>query len=391
MKLLLLNYEYPPIGGGGGFGCEKLAQTLQKKLGYTVTVLTAGIGKTTTSEHDYFGVEVIRVPCTKNRKHRSSASFLFMLTYIIKSVLFIFNNRKNLHFDVISTQFAIPTGPAGVLIAKILKTPNVLTLHGGELFKQPLELTGYDNLIINAAVKLVIKKADHVMANSEDTLKAAQKFLGVTREIPIISTGFSPPEMVLPQKKISPDDSPLQFVMVSRLVERKGLNYLLEALSQITEKKWHLTLVGDGPEQRYLETQAKNLGIDSQITFAGFVGEREKFEILSRSDVFVLPTLHEGLGLVFFEAMYCGLPIVTTDNGGQTDFLTPEDNALLVPIRDVEALKLAMIRALRDVEWRHDCGERNREKIKTLYVENLMSQYDDLFKKATRMNSLQAA
>lgn len=131
MNLLLLNYEYPPIGGGGGFGCQKLAQTLQKKRGYTVTVLTAGTGQTTTTERDAFGVEVIRVPCAKNRKHRSSASFLFMLTYMIKSVLFVFKNRKNLRFDVISTQFALPTGPAGHVIAKILKTPNVLTLHGG--------------------------------------------------------------------------------------------------------------------------------------------------------------------------------------------------------------------------------------------------------------------
>jgi glycosyltransferase involved in cell wall biosynthesis len=127
------------------------------------------------------------------------------------------------------------------------------------------------------------------------------------------------------------------------------------------------------------------------VTFAGFVGEEEKFAILSRSDVFVLPTLHEGLGLVYFEAMYCGLPIVTTNNGGQTDFLTHEENALLVPIRDTKALKQALTQALQDATWRQDCGARNREKIKTLYVDNLMSQYDALFQKATRTYLSQAA
>jgi glycosyltransferase involved in cell wall biosynthesis len=391
MKLLLLNYEYPPIGGGGGFGCEKLAQRLVKKLGYAVTVLTAGLGQTTTTEHDAFGVEVIRVPCSKNRKHRSSASFLFMLTYIIKSVFFVFKNRKKLSFDVISTQFALPTGPAGYVIAKILKTPNVLTLHGGELFKQPLELAGYENFIINSVVRFVIKKADHVMANSQDTLKAAQRFLGITRDIPVISTGFSPPDITLPPQKICAESAPVGFVMVSRLVERKGLNYLLDALAQMTDKNWHLTLVGDGPEQGRLEVQTKNLEIAARVTFAGFVGEEEKFAILSRSDVFVLPTLHEGLGLVYFEAMYCGLPIVTTNNGGQTDFLTHEENALLVPIRDTKALKQALTQALRDATWRQKCGARNREKIKTLYVENLMSQYDALFQKATRTYLSQAA
>lgn len=382
--LLILNYEYPPIGGGGGFGCEKLAQALVKELGYEVTVLTAGIGMRVEETRDTFGIRIIRVPCAKKREHRSSASFGFMLSYIVRATWYVWRHRKELcGFDAISTQFAIPTGPAGWAIARILRAPNILTLHGGELFSQPLELTGYKNPFINAAVRFIINHATRVHANSHDTANAARRFLGITREITVISTGFSRPAAFPqpPPHKPAPDRR-VRLVMVSRLVERKGLAYLLEALRDISPSCWTLTLVGDGPEEARLRNQVIGAGIAENVRFAGFVSETEKFEHLAAADLFVLPTLHEGLGLVYFEAMYCGLPVVTTDNGGQSDFLIPEENALLVPIRDVVALKNAIERAISDTSWRGRCGENNRRKIETLSVERFVGEYDHLFRVA---------
>lgn len=383
MRLLLLNYEYPPIGGGGGFGCEKLVQSLAKHARYQITVLTAGIGTSITESTDAYGVRVIRLPCARAREHRSSASFGFMLTYVLRAVRYVWQHRHvwRSQFEVISTQFAIPTGPAGWVIARILRCPNVLTLHGGELFSQPLELDGY-GFPITAVVRFIINQATVVHANSSDTKNAARRFLGIKKNIHVISTGFSPPETVLPEHKIVTKEPrlPIRFIMVSRLVERKGLIYLLQVLSQIDKSLWHLTLVGDGPEESMLRSFAADHGLTGQIEFVGFVSEAEKFQYLHQADVFVLPTLHEGLGLVYFEAMYAGLPIITTDNGGQTDFLTPEENALLVPIRDVPALIKAIKRSIEDREWRRRCGENNRHKIESLKVEKLVQEYDNLFR-----------
>lgn len=383
-RLLLLNYEYPPIGGGGGFGCEKLAQALVKELGYEVTVLTAGIGMRVEETRAAFGIRIIRVPCAKERAHRSSASFGFMLNYIVRATWYAWRHRSELRgVDVLSTQFAIPTGPAGLAIAKILRVPNILTLHGGELFRQPLELDGYSNPLIRATVRFIIHHATRVHANSHDTANAARRFLGITREITVISTGFSRPAAFpqAPPCKPAPDRR-VRLVMVSRLVERKGLAYLLAALKDIPPSCWTLTLVGDGPEEARLQKQARDTGLVDNVRFAGFVSETEKFEHLAAADLFVLPTLHEGLGLVYFEAMYCGLPIVTTNNGGQTDFLTPEENALLVPIQDVAALKNALKQAIADTSWRGRCGENNRRKIETLAVERFVGEYDHLFRGA---------
>ena len=94
---------------------------------------------------------------------------------------------------------------------------------------------------------------------------------------------------------------------MARLIPRKGFKYLLQALANLKDKKWKWVAVGSGPLQEPLMQQARELGIEDRVHTLGFVDEETKLKALASADVFVLPSLHEGFGVVNLEAMACGL------------------------------------------------------------------------------------
>ena len=110
-----------------------------------------------------------------------------------------------------------------------------------------------------------------------------------------------------------------------RMVNKKGLSFLLDVLSRIkTDKQYVLKLVGDGPEREYLEEKAKRLGLQKKVEFCGKVSYEEMQEIYKESDIFVFPSFRETTGTVLFEAMSNGLPIVTFNQNG-ADLLINND------------------------------------------------------------------
>jgi glycosyltransferase involved in cell wall biosynthesis len=135
-----------------------------------------------------------------------------------------------------------------------------------------------------------------------------------------------------------PEGVPL-FVSVGRLIPRKQYDVLLEAWRDIPYA--HLVIIGDGPLKEKLQELIHKWSLGDRVHLLGFVSEEHKHKVLLASDAYVSATEHEGFGIVFLEAMEAGLPIVSTDTGGQRDFLTEGENAILVPTNDPEQLVAA--------------------------------------------------
>ena len=132
--------------------------------------------------------------------------------------------------------------------------------------------------------------------------------------------GYFPPAPSGPPPSLA-QDSPVQILYLGQLVERKGVDILLDALGTLRDLDWTLTLLGGGNQKDALAAQAKALGIDGRVTFQAPMENALAMQKVAQSDLFVLPSRHDGWGVVVNEALLRGVPVVCSDHCGASDLL----------------------------------------------------------------------
>lgn len=165
--------------------------------------------------------------------------------------------------------------------------------------------------LIGPAIKVLWKNADALVANNEGLRRMAEEFCD-KYPILVYPNGVDTERFYLTEKGIMTDEK-IELLFVSRLIERKGLQFLLPELKRIQEvssKKIHLTIVGDGPYRTILESMVLDDNIANMVSFEG---QKEKDELLAyyqKGDIFVFPSKKEGMPNAVLGAMACGVPIV---------------------------------------------------------------------------------
>jgi len=395
MRILFINYEFPPIGGGGGIASYMLARELAKR--HEVEVITGGVKNLPViEEKENFIIHRVAL----KRDHLQSSSFSFLLGYVplsIKKGL----NLKGKKFDILHSFFGLPSGITGTILAKYLRVPHIVTLIGAEIVNPKesfryegeraslaLRIIPFKNFFLSNLLSWIVNSATFATAISQDTKEAATKFIKVKKEIKVIPLGFEIPNFSkIPRENFGFSERDFLIVSVCRIVKRKGLHLLLHALKKLNRENLKLIIVGDGIERKNIEKLAYSLGLNNQVLFTGFVDEKKKFQYLSISDIFVLPTYHEGFGIVYLEAMYCGLPIITTDNGGHRDFIVHNQNGFLVPVGNVDALAEKITYLLENKEVRERIKENNIEKAIQYRISNVTQLYEELYREALTYRS----
>jgi glycosyltransferase involved in cell wall biosynthesis len=150
---------------------------------------------------------------------------------------------------------------------------------------------------------------------------------------------------------------------VQRLHVRKGVQFALEAFSEV-EKKYRdvkFLIVGDGPEKKVLLRLAEDLAIKDKVIFAGAVENSDLPQYYAAADIFAFHSIYEGFGIVMLEAAASGKPIVTTESGGSLDIVRNGLNGLLVPAKDSRALADAIMKVLENPELGVSFGRKARE------------------------------
>jgi glycosyltransferase involved in cell wall biosynthesis len=388
MRILFCNYEYPPLGGGGGVVTALLAKELAKN--HDITVLTSR-GLSLPAESIERGVRVVRVPVFF-RQQESVASLPSMLAFLPMGICLGRRLLKASQYDVINTHFVLPTGPVGQAMARMGNIPNVLSLHGGDLY-DPSKLTSpHRNPLLRAWIRRLLRQADLVVGQSRNTLENIWRLYAQDIQALRVPLAIQRPELGAARRSdygFQADE--VLLVTVGRLVPRKGLLQLIAIMQTLRRYKVRLLIMGIGPQEQLLKAEVERLGLAKQVLFLGYVGEAEKFRILQMCDVYVSTTQHEGFGLVFLEAMASGLPIICYDAGGQTDFLCDRETGYLIPVNDIHLFEERCKQLIDDRNLRQTFGAHNKRRVEGYFIDTCAAQYEKIFDEVVRRKTADKA
>jgi len=285
-------------------------------------------------------------------RRRSIANPMF-LADVRRLLVEIVETARRFRVDIIHAHLTENTLLA-VLAARRLEHLKVCaTVHSVVFSPQrgPLSLRGW---LKRTAIERIFCRADRIIAVSREVAQAVQATSKVPLErITTIPNGVEPnpyhterDRFALRKSLNLPLNRPI-VASVGRLIHLKGYQHLEAALALIPSERRPLALIiGDGPDRNQLEARAIALGLSEDIRFLGY--RRDVPAVLAASDLFVLPSLWEGLPLALLEAMSAGLPVVATSVGGNAEVLEEGKSGLLVPPRNETALARAMSRLLEN-------------------------------------------
>jgi len=312
---------------------------------------------------------------------------LEMFKHFFLTIFEIFRIIKKDKVDLIHAHWVLPSGFIASLISIVLNKPLIITAHGRSIYYNPkLGKTAPKKGYIKLMYKLVFGKMKKIVAVS-NYLKEIIVNLGIPKsKIELIYNGtsieqFQPTisgDMI--KKELNIEDT-FNILTVRKFFYRKGLQFLIKAISIIKEKITNvkLIIIGYGPFESYLKSLTQKLGLQNHIIFLGQIQNQNLPPYYAASDIFVIPSLAEGFGVAAAEAMAMELPLISTNIKGLIE-VSDSKNAIVVPPADYKAVANAIIKLWQDPELRKKLGKSGREKIlKKFNWDRAGREYNELY------------
>jgi len=364
MKIAILVAGFPPRSiGGTEIATLNIATELVKR-GHEVHVITIGDKELKGDKKGDFYTHYIQLGVAPK------TSLWGAISYAVKA----FAQIRRINPDIVHAQRFYREGLAAFLAKLLNKKRYCIWCRGSDVYL-PWRFKGL-------ALKLFLGQADAVIALTQDMRgKIRQTY---HRDASVIPNGIDLrrfEQLSCRSKVKSAPNGVKTLLFVGRLHRIKGVAYLIEAMTTIIKRnpKARLLLVGDGEERQNLENLVTKLGLTKYVTFIGKVPNEKVPQYIAASDVFVLPSLSEGFGIVLLEAMACGLPIVATNVGGIPEIVQDGENGFLVEPENPEGIAQKVLTLLENDDLRRRISQNNLEKAKNYSWEAAVDKLEKVY------------
>ncbi len=324
-NILVLNYEFPPLGGGASPISYDIAKGYVGK-GFKVDVVTMGfkdLPKFETRE----GINIYRIKCLRSKKE---ICYTFeQLTFIISAIFFFYKHLKNKKYYLNHTHFLIPTGVVALFLNKFYNLDYIITSHGSDVLGYNPRFK-YLYPFVYPFWKKIIKNARFVVTPSKFLQgKIKEKFC--TDNLVVIPNGID-------KKNFFPMKKKNQILIVARLFENKGVQDILDALVGVDLKDWKVKIVGKGPYEEFLKNKTKENGLSGKVDFLGWIDNKSARmrRLYGKAKIFVSASWFENMSMVILEASASGCKVIASNVGGNPEIVKKEN---LFEVRNLEDLK----------------------------------------------------
>lgn len=359
MKIALLSEKYTPDIGGLAISTERFARLLSS-AGHEVCAFapTSNLSPSEKRTLTYNGVSVKRFGAHKRVYD----------TLVDWFELIVEEHHRN-PFDVLHAYFLTRAGFIATYAGKYLDLPSVISIRGNDIERAAFDPSKFSQIMY------VLQNASAITTNASELVKEAKSFFD--REIILIPNGIDSEHFkpVSRNKKLQEVLGLINKTTEERMPvigfagewrEKKGLKTLLSAYTQINNKSSStLLIVGDvreGEDKQFVEAYRASHP-NSRIIITGYISPNDLPVYYSLMDVFVHPSLRDGMPNALLEAMACERPIIATPVGGMLDVLKDGENGILVPVSDGDQLANAIDKVLNNAELQSQLGKAARKSI----------------------------
>lgn len=280
---------------------------------------------------------------------------------------------RNFQPDVIHAHKLGTNTELGAVLKEVTGCPLVFTSHGETGCEEPW-------MHDPAFIKMHAEKADAVICVSS-AIQRCMDAANVAVPHPVILNGFA-----VEHVKTGIEKQPQTILQAGHLTTQKRVTVTIEAFKMLREQYpgVTLTLVGKGEERTNLEEQCKASGVQDAVRFTGQVPNRKVLEEMGKAQFFVMPSVHEGFGIVYLEAMASGCITIGTEGEGIADLIVSGQNGFLVPPDDPMAIVRVLEWCLEHTEEAAAIAERGQKSAQCLTWEKNAREYIKLFEALTK-------